>query len=137
MRPFTLSVERSLIGHIALSAVAAMLVLSAGGIRTQSPAAAVRQNVHLPDETTGIDAIARILVATFDHVDIVALGEVHDGKLDSDLRLAVIRHPDFAKKVRAIVIECGSTWSRRRSTNTFEAGTSPPLAWRKCGKARG
>src|SRR5258708_27252875 len=39
----------------------------------------------------------------------VALGEAHQRKLDSDLRIAVVRSPDFAKKVRSIVIECGST----------------------------
>lgn len=40
--------------------------------------------------------------------DIVALGEAHGRKLDSDLRIAVVRHPDFAKKVRSIVVEFGS-----------------------------
>jgi hypothetical protein len=30
-------------------------------------------------------------------------------KLDSDLRIAAVRHPDFAKKVRSIVVEFGST----------------------------
>ena len=64
--------------------------------------------VSLPDETAGIDAIARTLVAAFDHVDIVALGEMHGQKLDSDLRIAVVRHPDFAKNVRSIVVEFGS-----------------------------
>src|SRR5262249_18122299 len=65
--------------------------------------------IRLPDESTGIDAIARTLVSAFDQADIVALGEAHKRKLDSDLRIAVVRHPDFAKKVRAIVVEFGST----------------------------
>jgi hypothetical protein len=46
----------------------------------------------------------------FDHVDIVALGEAHGRfRLDSELRIAVVRHPDFAKKVRSVVVEFGST----------------------------
>ena len=66
--------------------------------------------VGLPDETPGIDAIARALVAAFDQADIVALGEAHGQfSLDSDLRIAIVRHPDFAKKVRSIVVEFGST----------------------------
>jgi hypothetical protein len=65
--------------------------------------------VSLPDESTGIDGIARALVAAFDQADVVALGEAHRRKLDSDLRIAVVRNPDFAKKVRSIVVEFGST----------------------------
>jgi hypothetical protein len=66
--------------------------------------------VRLPDETAGLDGIARALIAAFDQADIVALGEWHGRiKLDSDLRIAMVRHPDFPKKVRSIVVECGST----------------------------
>jgi hypothetical protein len=65
--------------------------------------------VRLPDEPTGVDGIARTLVSAFDQADIVELGEMHLRKLDSDLRIAVVRHPDFAKKVRSIVVEFGST----------------------------
>jgi Haem-binding uptake, Tiki superfamily, ChaN len=65
--------------------------------------------VRLPDESAGIDGIARTLISAFDQADIVALGEAHGRRLDSDLRIAVVRHPDFAKKVRSIVVEFGST----------------------------
>jgi len=82
-------------------------------IRAQSPPSAVPAappNFHLPDETTGLDAIARTLISAFDQVDIVALGEAHGRfRLDSELRIAIVRHPDFAKKVRSIVVEFGST----------------------------
>lgn len=77
-------------------------------LRAQSPLNGASE-VRLPDESMGIDGIARALVSTFDQVDIVALGEAHQPKLDSDLRIAVVRRPDFAKKVRSIVVECGST----------------------------
>ena len=65
--------------------------------------------VRLPDETAGVDGIAGTLVSAFDQFDIIALGETHRWRLDTDLRIAVVRHPDFAKKVRSIVVEFGST----------------------------
>ncbi len=65
--------------------------------------------VRLPDEAAGLDGIVRTLISAFDHADIVALGEAHKQRLDSDLRIALVRHPDFAKKVRSIVVEFGST----------------------------
>jgi hypothetical protein len=78
-------------------------------VRAQSPQIAPAVKLRLPDESTGIDGIARTLVSAFDQVDIVALGEAHGRKLDSELRIAVVRHPDFANKVRSIVVEFGST----------------------------
>ena len=65
--------------------------------------------MRLPDESAGIDGIVRTLISAFDQADIVALGEAHQRKLDSDLRIALVRNPDFAKKVRSIVVEFGST----------------------------
>src|SRR5712692_1349430 len=79
-------------------------------IRAQAPRSAAPPKVRLPDESTGVDGIARTLISAFDQADIVALGEWHGRiSLDSDLRIAVVRHPDFAKKVRSIVVEFGST----------------------------
>jgi hypothetical protein len=89
-------------------AIATLLTVSLTNgsiLRAQPPQSAVR----LPDESTGIDGIARALVSAFDQADIVALGEAHRRNLDSDLRIAVVRHPDFAKKVRSIVVEFAST----------------------------
>jgi hypothetical protein len=79
-------------------------------IRAQSPRSVAPLNLRLPDESTGVDGIARTLISAFDQVDIVALGEAHGlFRLDSELRIAIVRHPDFAKKVRSIVVEFGST----------------------------
>src|SRR5688572_19145310 len=82
-------------------------------VHAQAPSAAAKpgtqSKARLPDQSAGIDAIARTLVSAFDQVDVVALGETHGRRLDSDLRIAVVRHPDFAKKVRSIVVEFGST----------------------------
>ena len=65
--------------------------------------------LRLPDEAAGFDGVAGALVSAFDQADIVALGEAHGRAQDSDLRIAIVRHPDFAKKVRSIVVEFGST----------------------------
>src|SRR5438046_2328770 len=65
--------------------------------------------VRLPDEAAGLDGIVRTLISAFDEADLVALGEAHERRADSDLRIALVRHRDFAKKVRSIVVEFGST----------------------------
>ncbi|MGA3131392.1 MAG: hypothetical protein ABSD59_11365 [Terracidiphilus sp.] len=74
------------------------------------PAIAQPPNLRLPAESAGIDAIVRTLISAFDQADIVALGEAH-GRFsqESDLRIALVRNPDFAKKVRFIVVEFAST----------------------------
>ena len=123
-RLLALAAVRALIGGIALSAIATMPVLC---VRAQSPVAAARPNVPLPDESAGIDAIAQTLIATFDQVDIVALGEAHDRQIDSDLRLALIRNPEFPTKARAIVIECGST-TEQATLDDYIQGRSVPTA---------
>jgi hypothetical protein len=66
------------------------------------------QKFQLPEESAGVDSIVRTLISAFDHFNIVALGEAHDRKVDSDLRIALVRDPDFAKKVRAILVEFAS-----------------------------
>jgi hypothetical protein len=60
-------------------------------------------------QPAGIDAIADALISAFDHADVVALGEAHQRQLDSDLRIALVRHPDFARKVRFVLVEFAST----------------------------
>ena len=98
---------------VAGAALVTVGVTDESSIHAQSPKTAATpaapSKVRLPDESEGIDGIARTLIAAFDQADIVALGEAHGRRLDSDLRIAVVRHPDFAKKVRSIVVEFGST----------------------------
>jgi uncharacterized iron-regulated protein len=89
---------------------------------------AVQQSrVFLPDETAGMDKVVQALVSAFDHVDIVALGESHWNKADSDLRIALVRSPDFAKNVRFIVVEFGST-AQQPTLDRYIRGESVPLA---------
>ena len=98
-----------LIGVITFAATPLITTDVTNVIRAQASQIAAPSKVSLPDESTGIDGIAGALVAAFDQADVVALGEAHRRKLDSDLRIAVVRNPDFAKKVRSIVVEFGST----------------------------
>jgi hypothetical protein len=66
-------------------------------------------NVRFPNESSGFDNIVRALVSVLDHADVLALGESHWSKLDSELRIRLVRHPEFAKKVHFIVVEFAST----------------------------
>ena len=68
-----------------------------------------RPVTHLPAESVGWTQTVNSLVAAFDDVDIVALGETHWTKMDSDLRLRVILAPAFSLKVRTIVVEFGNS----------------------------
>ena len=94
---------------IAVMTVAAAALVTVGVLPEAAAQRAAPTKVRLPDESAGIDGIARTLISAFDQADIVALGEAHGRRLDSDLRIALVRHPDFAKKVRSIVVEFGST----------------------------
>jgi len=109
MRWIPRSAHRTIIHTIALGTFAAGSMLTGSPLPAQAPQVTTRSSVRLPDEAAGSDAIVRALIAAFDHFDIVALGEAHQRRLDSDLRIALVRHPDFAKKVRSIVVEFAST----------------------------
>jgi len=63
----------------------------------------------LPDETVGFDRIVSTLISVFDKVDVIALDDTHQRKVDSDLRIRLIRAPEFAQKVHLIVIEFANT----------------------------
>src|SRR5215468_4360911 len=112
---------------VAGAALITVSVANESFIRAQSRQIAAPPKVRLPDESTGIDGIARTLVSSFDQVDIVALGEAHQRKLDSDLRIAVVRHPDFAKKVRSIVVEFAST-TEQPTLDRYIRGENVPAA---------
>jgi len=70
----------------------------------------IEVELHLPEESAGIDSIASTLISVFDHADIVALGESHGHfTMDLNLWLSMVRNSAFRKKVRSIVVEFGST----------------------------
>jgi hypothetical protein len=106
---FTFMSFESVAAKSVLRMVAVMTVAGASLLRAQSPQMAAQPDWRLPSEAAGVDGIVRALIAVFDQADIVALGEAHDRKVDSDLRIALVRNPDFARRVRFIVVEFGST----------------------------
>jgi len=106
--------------------VAAVLTIAVP-VYAQSPQTVARPNVRLPDETAGVEAIVRTLISAFDQADIVALGEVHGQRTDSDLRIALLRHPDFAKKVHSIVVEFAST-AQQPTLDRYIRGEDVPTA---------
>jgi hypothetical protein len=93
---------------LALALVSAR-VSSEPAIRAQAAQRAAPPTVRLPDEAVGIDGIVQALISVYDRFDVVALGEMHERRIDSDLRIALVRHPDFAKKVQTIVVEFATT----------------------------
>ena len=93
----------------AAAALVSVSVSSELIIRHQSAQRAAPPKVRLPDEAAGIDGVVGALISVYDQFDVVALGEMHERKIDSDLRIALVRHPDFAKKVRTIVVEFATT----------------------------
>jgi len=103
------SAQRAIIHGIALSTFAGMAPHPVRPLPAQTPRVAPRSSAALPNEAAGIDGIVQALISVLDQADIVALGEAHGRGADSDLRIALVRHPDFAKKVRSIVVEFGST----------------------------
>src|SRR5215469_5675189 len=112
---------------VARAAVVMVGLTNESLIQAQLPKTAARPSFRLPDEGAGIDGIVQTLISVFDQADIVALGEAHGRKMDSDLRIALVRHPDFAKKVRLIVVEFGST-SEQSTLDRYIRGEDVPRA---------
>ena len=95
-------------------------------VRARAPQLIAPSKVRLPDESTGIDGIVQTLISVFDQVDIVALGEDHGEQRDSDLRIALVRHPDFARKVRFIVVEFGTASEQLTLDRYIQGGNLSP-----------
>jgi hypothetical protein len=118
--------------------VAGMVVVSVGlANQSSSLAQSPRSGAPaLPDEAAGLDGIAQALISVFDHVDIVGLGESHGRfKADSAVRLAMVRHPDFARKVRSLVIECGSVTEQLTLDRYIRGETVPRVQLERVWKA--
>ena len=109
--------------RFALTAVT--LASLSGTLLAQSTHRASAPGDWLPEEAGGVTAIVHTLIAAFDHVDLVALGEAHERQIDSDLRIALVREPSFASRVHSIVIECAST-AGQSTLDRYIAGESVP-----------
>jgi hypothetical protein len=62
-----------------------------------APATAVAQSRY--------DEVVRSILAAWKTADVVCLGEDHGRYYDSELRIALVRHPDFPRTVRVVVVE--------------------------------
>lgn len=109
---------------LTLSVLLSMPVaLESGGILSPQGS---RPAAFLPAESPGWGKTLDALLAAFDHVDVVALGEAHGRQADLDLRLRLIRHPAFPLKARNIVTELGSAEHQPLVDRYLEGGELAP-----------
>ena len=54
---------------------------------------------------TRLQPIVTGILNAWDKADLICLGEDHGSKNDSDLRIALVEHPDFIRRVKVIMIE--------------------------------
>jgi hypothetical protein len=105
IRRFRFQRSRALAIALALS-----IVVGAGSFTEKHLQTAVAQNrasMISPDEATKIQLqpIIKAILNAWDKADVVCLGEDHGSKNDSDLRIALIEHPDFVRRVNAVIVE--------------------------------
>src|SRR5437870_3165012 len=67
-----------------------------------------QRSVTVPAESAGWDAVTTGLLSVFDRADVVMLGEAHGRKVDAELRVRLVRRPDFAKNVHFIILEAAA-----------------------------
>jgi hypothetical protein len=120
---------------------ATLLGQQSGDPQTGTLAGDKRPDAQLPPESAGWDKVVEDLISAFDHVDVVALADSHWRKVDSDLRVRLIRHPDFPKKVRYLVVEFGNSLYQP-ILDRYIQGESVPQAdiehvWRDCTNGTG
>src|SRR5215510_6757404 len=78
-------------GYLARSAAAAAFAVLA----LSSPATAQQRYADVVDH----------ILAAFTTADVVCLGEGHGRYFDNELRIAVVRHPDFPRVAHTVVVE--------------------------------
>lgn len=59
------------------------------------------------ESTNDVPGIAEGILAAWEQADVVCLGEGHGDPLDAELRVALVRHPEFARRVAVVVVEFG------------------------------
>jgi len=72
-----------------------------------SAIAVVQDSSVEPDQVVKarLQTIVKDILSAWDKADVVCLGEGHGNKNDSDLRITLIQHPDFIRKVNVIIVE--------------------------------
>jgi hypothetical protein len=99
-----------------------VLLLIAAGRPTQA-----QPDTRSTNEIAGMESVIDALVSAFDRADVVALGDDHWRKADSDIRIRVIRHPAFPRKVRLILVEFAST-AQQATLDRYISGADLPLS---------
>ena len=92
---------------VIISAICAICILC-GSVWVHPQRAQIARNERDSDRVaikTRLNRVITDILASWDRADVVCLGEGHGSKNDSDLRLALIEHPDFVRKVNAIIVE--------------------------------
>ena len=93
----------------------------------QRPATAGQPNLPLLAESAGWERAMTTVLGAFDSVNVVALGEAHGRRVDSDFRIRLVRDPDFPKKARFIVVEFVSS-SYQHILDQYVQGEDVPAA---------
>jgi len=86
-----------------------------------------RPRIDPSEEAAGFGRVVSTLISAFDDVDVVALDDTHQRKVDSDLRIRLIRAPEFAQKVHLIVVEFANT-ADQPTLDDYINGDDVPLA---------
>jgi len=99
--------HRSLVLGLAIVLSAMALTGFTATSPQRSAIAQSQASVIEPDETTKarLQNIVKGILAAWDKADVVCLGEDHGSKNDSDLRIALVEHPEFVRKVNVIMVE--------------------------------
>ena len=99
--------HRSLVLGLAIVLSAMALTGFTATSPQRSAIAQSQASVVEPDETTKarLQNIVKGILAAWDKADVVCLGEDHGSKNDSDLRIALVEHPEFVRKVNVIMVE--------------------------------
>lgn len=84
-----------------------ILLLGAALILVLAPIHRGSGQTPVTEAASDLRGIVDGVLAAWEHADVVCLGEGHGDQNDADLRTALIRHPDFARRVAVIVVEFG------------------------------
>jgi hypothetical protein len=120
-------VTRTLLGVGLFVLLVPILANQSPAQQRQRPREGGQPNLPLPAESARWDRAVTTVLAAFDAVNVVALGEAHGRKVDSDFRIRLIRHPDFPKKARFIVVEFMSS-SYQHILDQYVQGEDVPAA---------
>jgi Haem-binding uptake, Tiki superfamily, ChaN len=108
------STWRNHYSHALVIAIVGGALVFAGSFTVPSDNGAIAQaqaSIVEPNETTKarLQTIINGILAAWNKADVVCLGEDHGSRNDSDLRIALVQHPDFTRKVNVIIVEFADT----------------------------